>query len=325
MVAYRMWTAGASLQKKKMRKVLRNRTRYGMLVMMERRNPVLGPDDPRHPGKRILLGGQPDLGKPRLSWSRHSRYLGCGRQYWYQYVAGVEAPSSAAMTVGSAFHAAVALSYERTRAGLPVVEEGIRKMASSAILAEGVGDDPTAAALAGDAAVAHWYAIGAHQRPSWIEQPFLVSLGDEFPWTLYGIFDLLTDDGWVRDNKLYSVFSARKAGRTVDADGQLTFYGLAYQAIFGALPEGLALDVVIKPPERGGSRVDPEIQAMSLCTTRTEGDVTWMLGQIREAVRGIDARIFPPQPDAWFCSQKWCSYWARCMGASRAQRGEAHG
>jgi len=43
-----------------------------------------------------------------------------------------------------------------------------------------------------------------------------------------------------------------------------------------------------------------------------DSKVRWWEEQVRMVVRGIEAGVFPANPDGWWCSPKYCAYYAQC-------------
>jgi hypothetical protein len=56
----------------------------------------------------------------------------------------------------------------------------------------------------------------------------------------------------------------------------------------------------------------PELQVIE--TTRTAGEMLWLLDMIRSVWEGIDRGAFPMNPGSWKCSPKYCEYWSICRG-----------
>lgn len=46
-------------------------------------------------------------------------------------------------------------------------------------------------------------------------------------------------------------------------------------------------------------------------------DMFWLYDLISEAWRGIDAKVFPMNPNSWKCNPKYCEYWGECRGKQR--------
>ena len=56
----------------------------------------------------------------------------------------------------------------------------------------------------------------------------------------------------------------------------------------------------------------PELQIIE--TTRTAGEMLWLLDMVRSVWEGISAEVYPMNPGSWKCSPKWCEYWPICRG-----------
>ena len=48
-------------------------------------------------------------------------------------------------------------------------------------------------------------------------------------------------------------------------------------------------------------------------TGRDRRAIDWFSGLVDDVSRGINAAVFPPNPNGWHCSQKFCGYWNRCQ------------
>ena len=127
-----------------------------------------------------------------------------------------------------------------------------------------------------------------------------LDLGDEFPFDLMGVWDLIERDGTIVDNKAYSKTPSQA---DLDKDLQFTAYSLAYRATKESIEPGLRMDAVIK---------NKKPKAVQLTTSRTNDDCRWFLGLVEQVASAIHAGNFYPNPNGWHCSPKFCGYWDRC-------------
>jgi hypothetical protein len=51
-----------------------------------------------------------------------------------------------------------------------------------------------------------------------------------------------------------------------------------------------------------------------LRTARSREGLRMHLNTIGNIAKAIRADAFPRNPTGWWCSEKWCGYWGRCMG-----------
>ena len=129
-----------------------------------------------------------------------------------------------------------------------------------------------------------------------------VDLGDDFPFYLMGIWDLIERDGTIVDNKSYKRTPTQQ---DLDKDLQFTAYAMGYRATHGEIEPGLRMDAVIKTKNP---------KAVQLYTKRTNDDCRWLLGLIEGVGKAIESGTFYPNPNGWHCSPKFCGFWDKCMG-----------
>jgi len=261
---------------------------------------------------RRASGALPRRDKPFLSFSQVATFLRCPRQYQYRYVRGIRTPATGAMVQSRAFHEAAALNYrQKVSSGedLPMSEmqeffvERFERMLArgDAALAPhekaGLLKDQGVAVTA-----AHHRFIAPGVEPLLVEHRFRIDLGEDVPFDLVGVWDLVERDGTVADNKAY-----RKAPRQdmVDRDLQLGVYALAFCTITGEAECPLRMDAVVK---------DASPWTRQLRTLRTRRDCLWLKGLLGEVGRAIQAGRFYPNPNGWHCDPNFCGYWTRCMG-----------
>lgn len=251
--------------------------------------------------------------KPHLSFTQIAMFLRCPRQYASRYVEGRKVPPSGAMIQGKVWHQTVERNYRQKiesdrDLGLPEMQGFFAERFDSALTEEEVafdsGDTPAKLKDQGVAIVAaHHKAIAPAVRPLLVEEPFNLDLGEAFPFTLMGVWDLVERDGTIVDNKSYSKTPSQA---DLDKDLQFTAYALAYRATRQAIEPGLRMDAIIKTKTP---------KAIQLRTQRTNDQCRWLLRLIEQVGAAIHSGNFYPNPIGWHCSPRFCGYWSRCMGS----------
>lgn len=246
--------------------------------------------------------------KPTLTASKMKTYLQCGRKYRYEYVEKAPCKKGVALSFGNAFHDAIELNYaQKVTSGedLPFEQLEARFRDKFPALADGAVLEPgqtieKLTELGVRMLVVHHGEIAPTVRPLFVEKSFEISLGEAFPFDLTGKWDLVTQDGVVVDNKSYK--NAPKQ-EWVDRDLQLDVYSLAYRLTQGEVENGLRIDAVTKARQ-------PRV--VQVFTRRTNEDAAWLLRQIEEVAKGIQAGVFIPNRDNNLCKPQYCGYWERC-------------
>lgn len=265
--------------------------------------------------------------KPHLSWSQLNTFLMCGRRYWYDRIVKVPFLTTSALFFGSRCHDAEEFNYRQkiqSDVDLPVeqVVEFFINAWDTQIGNEEVRFEPnesseTLRAIGESVIRAHMKDIAPSIHPLYVEYPPRVgadtqriSLGDNFPFTFQGHFDIVERDpenpelpGGFSDHKHYAARKARTFDVDIHDDDQYTVYALMYRILFGRVEKSIHANVVTK---------DAKAIARRVPTKRDEERIRWFLGTIEEAGRSIDAGIYVPRDNGWWCSQKWCAHWGLC-------------
>ncbi len=210
-----------------------------------------------------------------MSATQINAFLNYPRQFERRYILGIKDPTSGAAALGKAWHKAVELNYRHklaSGADMPLAEVQARFIeAFDAILAKEEvvfksGEKPAKLKDIGLAITSVYHStIAPRIKPALIEERFRVGLGDEFPYDLVGVWDLVDDQGIVIDHKAYSHAPSQEE---VDQNVQLGVYALAYRLIKGKPESGLRLDVMVKGRQP---------QAIQISTRRTNRDCQWLL------------------------------------------------
>ncbi|MDQ7829064.1 MAG: PD-(D/E)XK nuclease family protein [Armatimonadota bacterium] len=261
------------------------------------------------------IEGRPE--KRHLSFTQLNMFLRCPRQYEYRYIRGIKAPPSGAMVQSRVWHQTVERNYRQKIESdrdltLGEMQEFFAAQFDVALGSEEIAfepdEKPGKLKDQGTAIVAaHHKTIAPAVRPLLVEERFTVDLGEDFPFDLVGVWDLVERDGTIADNKAYG-----KAPRQEDLDKDLQFtaYALGYRTTHGRAEPGLRMDAIVKT-------LNP--RAVQLHTRRTNDDCRWLLGLIEEVGQAIDSGIFYPNPNGWHCSPRFCGYWGLCMGSKNGR------
>jgi hypothetical protein len=144
----------------------------------------------------------------------------------------------------------------------------------------------------------HHEEIGVRVNPFLVEKPFSVMVEDV---ELVGVWDLITEDGWIVDNKFYSKSPSQTE---LDRDIQMSFYSLAYRLMFNEVEKGIRIDAVIKTKNK---------KALQLTTNRTTEELQWTAKLITQVADAMESGVYPPNPTGWWCDPRFCNAWDNCQ------------
>jgi hypothetical protein len=255
--------------------------------------------------------------------SRLTSLLRCGEADRRRYIERENRPPTTPQLRGSAVHRGIGAGLlEQMRAGTPAPVELMEDVAASEIdrarhggatftdAETSVGAARTFGALKDKAVrLAGGYArlVAPSIRPVAVERR--ISVAGVVPGVLLrGTLDLVDAAAGVeivRDNK-----TTERAPRSDAADlsQQLSMYALLRSAETPAPVTRVALDYLVLDDATGAVRHE------RLDSTRGPRDAAAIVARITAAKRAVDAGVaLPASPDTdWFCSEKWCPYWASC-------------
>lgn len=244
-----------------------------------------------------------------LSYSSISSYLMCPRAWKFHYLDKVPAPTSPALLFGSAFHNALE-GYIKDRDSLPLTERWLQAWQEQTERDQEVnwGDD-TPEALAnlgvrmfGDSDVRDLVNSLTPLSPEHVEQYIELQVPG-VPIPIIGYIDMVEEDGVPCDFKTSSrSWYQSKA----DDELQAGFYLAALNQL-GTPSSGNLFRYYVFTKTK-----TPKAQIWE--TTRSNAELLWLFGLIREVWEAIQAEHFPPNPTTWKCSAKWCEYWSICRG-----------
>lgn len=265
--------------------------------------------------------------KPHISWSQLNTFLMCGRRYWYDRIAKVPFVVGSALFFGSRCHDAEEFNYRQkieSDKDLPIddvadffVDAWDRNLGNEEVQFQ-PGETPEKMRDLGVAVIrAHMKDIAPAIHPLFVEYPpraggdtYRFPLGDNFPFTLQGHFDIIERDpdnpeqpGGFSDHKHYAARKAKTFDVDIHDDDQYTIYALAYRLLFGKVEKFIYANVVSKEAHPAARRVP---------TKRDEARIRWFIGTMEEAGKSIHAGIYVPRDNGWWCSEKWCNHWSAC-------------
>jgi len=259
-----------------------------------------------------------------LSVSQVTQYMKCGEAYRRRYILEQKIPSTTFSAQGRSVHKAAEVLHNSMIGGAPISLEQMVQVYSDQHDAEivdavPIDDEPDPGKLK-DVGVGltqryHSVALGNSKddatgkavpaiEPIAAERVIRVLITPENcdPVPFMGIIDLEERDT-VADLK-----TKRKATSQAEADNSLQ---LSLYAHITGKPH-VRLDQLIKPTKTMGTRF---IRTESV---RTKRETLHALDIVGETALDISAgRFRKTDPNAWWCTAKWCPYWSDCRGKAR--------
>ncbi len=260
------------------------------------------------------------MSKPHLSANSITKYLQCGKKWWFKYVMGLSEQYGADATLGRAWHSgALEANYKQkivTHTDLPADEMEDRFM--EAWRGEIADETPvydkdkdqtqeSMEKLGRQITAEHHKAIAPKVKPALIEHKFVVSLGENHPYDLMGYLDLVEEDGTIVDSKSWSPSRASGVKNAPEKDVQMSCYAFARRQETGKPEGGLRYDVIVK---------NKTPKALQIVTSRSVRQLEAFADLVGDVTRGIKAGSFPARTDGWWCAKKWCGYHTRCKHGS---------
>lgn len=240
----------------------------------------------------------------RLTWSKLETYWSCRRQYFYQYVLCLSAPTSHQRSYGEAMHQAVAGFLQRKQQGVTVTSEEVKasfqtRWKRMGYLSAEHGEHELAEGLR--TIEEFWRREQAEPVPRFVEREFRAHLGDN-NW-LIGTWDRVDEvEGKWRlvDYKTSAVADQEAADRRAGESRQLVLYAMALESTVGVRPAETCLDFL------GSGLVGR--------ATPQERDFSRLRGEVRRAALGIRERDYEPNPSYRNCIN--CAYRAYCEASA---------
>jgi PD-(D/E)XK nuclease superfamily len=258
----------------------------------------------------------------------------CGEAFRRRYIEGEVIPPSPRMLRGTVVHriAADALRRKLFTKTLPALEE-VRDYAADEFEAQWAGgvsfydEQPEGGAIVEkarskdfsiDLSTFYVGSIAPRIDPIAVERRIRVRPRDS-DIVISGGVDLIAREAPAKPDGLATevIRDTKTTERTPRANAaevsqQLTMYAMIRHAEIGSLPSRLTLDHLVQTPAARTVRHVP------LVTTRTHDDVAALVRRLNTAVHAVERGVFmPAPPDAWYCSPKWCEYYASCVYVRR--------
>lgn len=259
---------------------------------------------------------------PNLSVSQMQMYQRCPKQYEYRYIKGLKRAPGISMVTGISVHASAEINYaHKLKTKKPVKLSVAMDAFDTSFNKEKQGadvDEPIGQAKDRGYAMAkaHYEDIAPQFQPlANPELEFKIPMPG-MKRKLYGFIDLvaapvvrtrlglvISKKRLVRDNK---TSGKKKQKLEAELSTQLSGYAYVHKVLFGKLPDGVGLDVMIA---RKGSE-DVEVQRVD--SVRTEPELAQFVTTAQQIEKGIQSGIFPPVNNHFTCN--WCGYRELCQG-----------
>lgn len=253
------------------------------------------------------------LNRPKYHQSAIKTFLMCGQRYMFRYVENIRMPIGAMATTGSSVDAAVSHNMaHKVRTGECVsLEEALdvcstdfeKRVSETAFKEDETPGECKDAALS--IVKTHTQGLATALQPVAVQQEFIVETDAGFD--VGGTIDIVEKDGTIRDTKTSS--RQRAASYEVNRSFQPALYDYAFTAMTGTQSPGWAFDIFTRPTKTLAPEYKPKFGKV------TAADHEWLFNGINQVHRAITAGIALPAPEgSWYCSEKWCEYWAICKG-----------
>jgi len=240
-----------------------------------------------------------------LSHYQIDDYLSCPLKYKYVHILRIPVTQHHTVIYGRAIHAAVEAYYRARLEKRPFTEKDLVKTFEEAWASEGfLSREHEERRLATGREVLRRFTLEEDQKkllPTAVEKEFRFVLEKD---KIIGRWDLVyetREEVIVADVKTSEIRTQERADERTKESLQLSIYALAYQKVFGRLPDRVELRFLESGLLGRG--------------TRTEEDLGKTMGRIKEASRGIRARDFTPKPAYQVC--RYCAYREICPYAIR--------
>jgi len=245
-----------------------------------------------------------------LSYRQIDDYLTCPLKYKYVHVIRVPIMQHHAVVYGRALHEAVQEYYRRKLIGNEVREEDLLSVFHNYWTSEGFlsREHEEQRLEEGRKTLHQFYQAAQKERylPAYIEKEFSFLLENNRIIGRWDRVDIHNGKVCIVDFKSSNVQEQKEADKKTKKSLQLAIYALAYQKIFGKLPEQVKLHFL----ESGLVGV----------ATLTENDISRTIEKIREAAAGIRARAYRAKPGYQPCHLLTCAYQQVCPYVSTGKR-----
>lgn len=264
----------------------------------------------------------PQWKKPVMSESAFRMLIKCGMQFFWSYIEGIKIPPGISMIVGTATDVSVDtdLNFKKNTGKLRIDDEikdiardalninwqrGVRlvgdelKESQKKLKGEAVDDAVTLSTL-------HHKELAPSIEPIDIQRFWKLELPN-YPYDMTGRIDIEEPE------KTRDVKTSAKSPSWDEAHSsrQLTIYALARKITKGTGWKKQSLDYLIRTKT-------PKFVVLD--TERTEEDFEAVFRLYERAMFIIEKGAFMPNTDGWWCSDRYCGYWAdKCPFGRRSQ------
>ena len=264
--------------------------------------------------------------KPHISASQLGMMGRCPEQYRRRYLENEIIPPGISMARGVGVHQGAKVNFKQKKDShedLPeqdIIDASVAGY--EAILKRGIQLTEDEESRGYDAVVgetkdtvvglAHLFAgeVAPQYQPVYVEERHRIVVPNA-THDLVAIMDLADEFGRVVDLK---TSGKSKSQRDVDGSEQLSFYALVFKALTGDLPSEVRLEVLVETPKTH------KRSRQTLVGARTSGDLIALVNRINAMLKALEAGVFMPRTEGWWCDSRWCGYWRSCRFISEDQR-----
>lgn len=242
-----------------------------------------------------------------LSHLQIDDYLTCPLKYKYVHILRVPIIRHHSVIFGKAIHKAVAYYYCKRIENIPIESDSLIKVFEDAWSSEGfISREHEQVRLEEGKEILSKFYISQQKSnilPTFIEKSFTFTISNNIVTGRWDRIDIIGDRVKIIDFKSSYVNDQKKANEQVKRSLQLRIYALAYEIIYGKLPDLLQL-YFLGTGLIGEGRV-------------TNNDIEKVKQKIEQAAGGIRQRIYDAAPSYYVCS--FCAYQSICACAFTLQ------
>jgi len=243
-----------------------------------------------------------------LSYSSISHYLNCGRSWQFKYQQDLPEKKSSSLIFGSAVHGAI----QKHIQGGSDLRQAWRESWSKELALnpdiEWGSDNQTELFNYGVQVFSNEDILSTIQglKPLTLNGSPCMELKVELnvpgvPVPVIGFVDMVQANGVAVDFKTSRTSWTQERA---DKEMQATFYIAALNQMgMCQIPEVFEYIVFVKNKA-------PKVQRF--VTERKAADIFRLFNLVGEVYRAINQQVFLPNPTAWSCSEKYCSFWNEC-------------
>lgn len=237
-----------------------------------------------------------------LSYRRIDDYLTCPLKYKYVHIIRVPIMQHHAVVYGSALHEAVQKYYRRRLSGEKMGEDELLSVFHNCWTSEGFlsREHEEQRLEEGRKALHRFYQMVQKEKhlPTYVEKEFRFPLENNQIMGRWDRIDIHNGEVCIIDFKSSNVREKKSADKRTKKSLQLALYALAYQKIFGKIPERVELHFL-----ESGLRGVATLTEENLCQT---------VEKIKEASAGIRVRSYEAKPSYQACRLLTCAYQQVC-------------